>query len=773
MKKLLLYLLLFFCLFVPFQRLQASSFNGIQWVSVDTSLQKSNQWLCFRKTFSLSRTVSGIALMSIAVDSKYWLWINGNVVVYEGGLKRGPNPDDTYYDHVDVTKYLHKGKNTIAIMVWYFGKDGFCHKSSGMSGLLVRLSAGGKIIVTDSTWKVKVHPSFGDTGDPHPNYRLPESNVYFDARKDIDGWYLPDYNDKLWAKATVLGRYPCQPWNKLVARPFPNWKYSAMLKYDSVTVSILDGKTEIRGKLPRNITVTPYIKLKAKAGQRIDIRSDNYKGGSEYNVRAEYITKDGIQSFEMPNYINGHHIIYKLPAGVHCLEVGYRETRFCTEHIGNFKCDDDFYNKLWWKALNTMNLNMRDAIQDPDRERSQWWGDAAIILHEIFYSCDGNGAKAVKKAILNLVDWQKSDGVLFSPVPAGSWDKELPLQMLASIGKYGFWSYYQYTADTACIKYVYPHVKKYLSLWQLDANGLVVHRGGGWDWGDWGNDIDISILDNAWYCLALESAIGMAHIAGDIPQAKDYQSQLDIVRRASSAAFWNGGIFRSKDYKGKTDDRANAMAVLAGFSESEKNKKVVEFLMTNANSSPYMEKYVLESLFSNGFINEALERMKSRYTNMVNSNLTTLWEDWVIGGSGGGSINHGWAGSPLNLLSEYVGGVTPYEPGWKTILVKPQLGRLHWVDCTVPVEGKTITVKAKQTESEWSVSIDNATGKDCVLAIPVSRMGDGRLLYVNGELVAHTSHTISDNRYFIKSNNMSSDYIFIKLRTRYLTVKIN
>jgi hypothetical protein len=91
-----------------------------------------------------------------------------------------------------------------------------------------------------------------------------------------------------------------------------------------------------------------------------------------------------------------------------------------------------------------------------------------------------------------------------------------------------------------------------------------------------------------------------------------------------------------------------------------------------------MEKYVLEALFSNGFVNEALDRMKRRYENMVNSSLTTLWEDWTIGGSGGGSINHGWAGSPLSLLSAYVAGVTPLSAGWKTILVKPQLGSLKW-----------------------------------------------------------------------------------------------
>ena len=217
--------------------------------------------------------------------------------------------------------------------------------------------------------------------------------------------------------------------------------------------------------MPKNISITPYLKVKADAGKLIDIRTDNYKGGSEYNVRAEYVTREGVQSFEAFNYMNGHSVVYTIPQGVEVIEVGYRETRFNTEFEGSFVCDDEFYNKLWQKALNTMNLNMRDAIQDPDRERSQWWGDAVIVSGEIFYACDLNGKSLVKKAIKNLVDWQKDDGVLYSPVPAGSWNKELPVQMLASVRKYGIWNYYVYTGDSATIKEAYPAVRKYLSLW--------------------------------------------------------------------------------------------------------------------------------------------------------------------------------------------------------------------------------------------------------------------------------------------------------------------
>ena len=51
-------------------------------------------WICFRTTFTLDEAPDSIELR-LAADSKYWLWINGSLQVYEGGLKRGPNPKDT------------------------------------------------------------------------------------------------------------------------------------------------------------------------------------------------------------------------------------------------------------------------------------------------------------------------------------------------------------------------------------------------------------------------------------------------------------------------------------------------------------------------------------------------------------------------------------------------------------------------------------------------------------------------------------------------------
>lgn len=141
-------------------------------------------WLCYRMNVPLNDEPSEVELR-IAADSKYWLWVNGELQVREGGLKRGPNPKDTYCDVLQGAHGLRKGDNLVAVLVWYFGKDGFSHRNSPTPGLAFRLSVNGEVLDMDSAWKVRRHPAYYLPEGEEPNYRLPESNIGFDARKDI------------------------------------------------------------------------------------------------------------------------------------------------------------------------------------------------------------------------------------------------------------------------------------------------------------------------------------------------------------------------------------------------------------------------------------------------------------------------------------------------------------------------------------------------------------------------------------------------------------
>jgi hypothetical protein len=686
----------------------------------------ANTWICFRKTVDLKAKPKS-AIARIAVDSKYWLWINGKLVVFEGGLKRGPNRTDTYYDTVDLAPHLSNGTNTIALLVWYFGKEGFSHISSGKPGLLFDADIDGRSLLSDATWKTIVHPAYGNTGAPHPNARLAESNVHFDAQRDIPGWMNADFNDGAWESAKAMGAAPLAPWNALHPRPIPLWKDYGLRDYTNASqlATQSDGKV-IVAKLPYDAQVTPYLKIDAPAGLKIDMRSDSYANTGDTSVRAEYITREGQQEYESLGWMSGHEIHYKIPAGVKVLSLKFRETGYNTEFTGTFKCDDPYFNSLWEKAHRTLYVNMRDTWFDcPDRERAQWWGDLVVDLGETFYVLDRQSDLLVKKALIELANWQKDNGVLYSPTPAGNWDKELPPQILATVGWYGAWCYYHNTGDAETIRHIYPHIKRYLALWKLGPDGLVVHRAGEWDWEDWGENIDAPLLDNAWYALALKAAIEMAKLTGNEADVAGYQQQIESIERNYNKTFWKGNEYRSPDYKGDTDDRGNAMALLAGFVKPEQHEALKAVLRKHHNASPYMEKYVLEAMYHLRDADAACERMKTRYKKMVERPITTLSEFFIDGGT----YNHAWSGGPLTMLHQYAAGLEPVGVAYESFQVMPQMGSLKSIETVTPSPKGEIRLSMRKAEKSFDLELTAPKGTKGLVGIP----GDPKRVTVNGK----------------------------------------
>ena len=651
MKKLYYLLLLLVALVFT---TEAKSEWKASWIVPSMCTSETNSWIVYRKTVDIEKVPEALTA-NIAADSKYWLWINGEMVVFEGGLKRGPSISDTYYDEVEIAPYLKKGENTIALLVWYFGRNGFSHISSGTAGLLFEAVGPGIEIVTDRTWKGFVYEAYQTTEAPHPNSRLAESNVRFDARLAEAGWNQPGYQSKKLKGIIPVCDAGSAPFGKLVKRPIPLFKDYGLKPYVSQRTS---GDTLIC-RLPYNAQVTPYLKVEAPAGKMIKMQTDNYNGGSELNVRAEYITREGVQEYESYGWMNGHEIWYVIPEGVKVLDVQFRETGYNAEFSGSFDCNDPFYTELWKRSARTLYITMRDNYMDcPDRERAQWWGDEVNELGEAFYALSPSSHKLALKGIYELVNWQRADGTLFSPMPSGIWRSELPLQMLASVSWYGFYTQYYYSGDSSFVAPIYDRVHRYLhEVWKLDEKGQPIKRKGEWNWGDWGENIDLGVLTSCWYYLALKGEREFAKMLGKTADVEMITKKMDKLAETFDSVYWTGTAYRSADYTKETDDRSQAMAVVSGLASADKYPALVKVLKKEYHASPYMEKYVLESLFLMNEPEFALERMKTRYTKMLRyEDHTTLFEGWGIGseGFGGGTINHAWSGGPLTLLSQKV-----------------------------------------------------------------------------------------------------------------------
>jgi hypothetical protein len=309
--------------------------------------------------------------------------------------------------------------------------------------------------------------------------------------------------------------------------------------------------------------------------------------------------------------------------------------------------------------------------------------------------------------------------------------------MLASVGKYGFWTYYLYTGDRDTIALAYPHVRNYLKLWQQDTNGLVVHRPGDWDWHDWGKNIDAAVLDNAWYYLALDAAVNMAKVSECAEDVSEWQSRQAAIVRGFNARLWNGKEYRSSEYQGDTDDRANGLAVVAGLADKAKYPALREVLARHQNAGPYMEKYVLEALYLMNAPDQAMERMKQRWRKQIDSPITTLWEGWGLGaeGYGGGTYNHAWSGGPLTLLSQYAAGIAPDEPGFTRYHVLPQMGLLKSIHAVASTPMGEIRVEARRERATFKLELVSPGKSHATVGIPKEPNGHLQRVKANGKLV--------------------------------------
>ena len=241
-----------------------------RWISVDhPECDEYNTWIEFSKDLELDK-VPGSALTHIAADSKYWLWVNGRMAVFEGGLKRGPDPLSSYYDVIDLAPYLKTGENNMKILLWHFGKDGFSHKDSGKSGLIVKSSDLG--LASDSSWLSRYMPEYQEATDPEPNYRLSEANLRYDSRIAGKGE---------WKASVELGKWGDEPWGRLVERPIPFWKDYGITNV-SFTQNLDDaGNIVLSARLPYNMHLTPVIDVTdVNEGTCIKMETNHIKGGS-------------------------------------------------------------------------------------------------------------------------------------------------------------------------------------------------------------------------------------------------------------------------------------------------------------------------------------------------------------------------------------------------------------------------------------------------------------------------------------------------------------
>ena len=671
-----------------------------------------DSYVVFRKTVTADAAMEATAYIS-AVD-KYVLWLNGEMVVLDGSLKRGPTPYDSYYDEIKLN--LKEGENTIAMLVAFNGRSGdgsivpVAQDEEGdgynQAGMIFQMQVGNTLVVSDSSWKAQRHPGYKNrvtAGKDYPNYTqmsmLAERNLYFDARDDIGAFMNPGFDDSAWENATpvgVAGQLPFGALYEAIIDPIRFYEISDFSNAGDYVGKELTEDTTLELVLPGNIQFTPYFELEAPAGKRLTIYTDSYvDSDNNPNFKDTYVTAEGTQQFENYAWRSGTKLYIEAEAGVKFTSLGYRKSEFNGNWAGSFHSDDEKLDQLWQESLNTVAICMRDTYMDcPERERGPYMGDASNQIDAALYGYDQGGLDMTKKAILSCLGWTSETGAIPSRAPSVK-PQEIPNQSLAFMtSAYHYWLA---SGDRQTMTDYYHAFVNYLKLYEME-NGLPVYRAGSWTWNDWGNKIDANLLQVGFYYYALNLT---EKLAGDLGITEDeafLTERMESIKAHYHDAYYIPAGFKDPDSK-YIDDRANAMLALSGLADESDYDLICDVVMSTYEASPFCEKYVLEALCVMDRTDLAVQRMMERYQGMLEDEYDTLWEKFT---APIGTFNHGWSAAPMYILSKYVAGIQPTSGGYETYCIAPSTV-LERFSCaaytpkgviTVEKDGDSLTITA-------------------------------------------------------------------------------
>lgn len=621
-------------------------FNIAKWIWPTSKFAKNQRAaFCFEADVA---SVPDSAALLIGCETKYWLFINDRLVVFDGGLFRESLPGCGYFDSVDIAEHLRPGRNKIAVHVWYYGNGGRNNSALPCPGLILACDELG--IYSDRNTVGYIDDAYYTT-DFERSFLYGGDHTAYDA--SVRPFSLcPTF--ECTEKCVEIGKYGDAPWGQLIQRNIPPLFFTDRIPCQAVK---RDGK--YIAALPCAMQFSPYIKLKAQGSEKIVIHSDRYvvHGGpgdnkSYFGHRAEYICRKGEQEFEMLDWIFGEEIVYTIPDSVEVLELGYRESGYDSKVTTEFECDSPEVNTLFQKCVRTLQVCMRENYMDcPDRERGQWIGDVSVQTPQVVYLLNKNGLLLLRKAICDFINLRKGDR-LVGNVPGDNWS-ELPSQSLNAISEHGMIAaYYAATGDRSVLELAFEPAVKYLMLWETDSDGVVRPRSGNWEWYDHLYNHDMPVLNICWYYSALRFAKQMACKLDRHEFDSFIASRMDAIEAVFEARYWNPNYkcYMSGPY---VDDRANAMAVLSGLCPAEKHPHIGYILMSVFNSTTYMENYVLLALCEMGYKEDAFRRMMSRYQPLIHNDNSTLWEDFFHLGT----RNHAWSGGPATILLRYFAGI--------------------------------------------------------------------------------------------------------------------
>jgi hypothetical protein len=139
---------------------------------------------------------------------------------------------------------------------------------------------------------------------------------------------------------------------------------------------------------------------------------------------------------------------------------------------------------------------------------------------------------------------------------------------------------------------------------------------------------------------------------------------------------------------------ANIMAVLTNTFPVEFQKKVLNKINNDAGIAPcsYYYRFYLTEAMEKAGLSDLFPDMLDPWDQMLDLGLTTFAE----GQEPTRSDCHAWSSSPVYFFLSLICGIKPNEPGFKSVRIEPGMGRLQWLEGSVPHRLGDIKISLKK-----------------------------------------------------------------------------
>ncbi|MEI6048172.1 MAG: alpha-L-rhamnosidase C-terminal domain-containing protein [Bacteroidota bacterium] len=474
--------------------------NSIIWQRGNVNILNEPLSVGFRKQVEIITNPKKAEIMIFA-DSRYVLWINGKYI------ERGPcrfDPKGPRYDMIDIKDHIHKGQNTIAIMV-QGNVTGSLKVMKHIPGLTALLKTDNRQYITDSTWLCS---------NQIPQQMIRDIWTWscildkVDANTKDYNWQTAQFDDSNWEPAVPVSG---ESWGPLTIRSIPLLRETDL--GSGTILQVKNGKTTDTSvkRLPDHLPVKfeagdeividagklslTYWIINMNAGKGTDLVftpcQDFVKGETiiNYNCITTYKAREGNQAYMSNETFGFRYLNIKVLNGSFTLDsIRFISRLYPNIQIAEFECNDDFLNKTWQQSCYTAEVLCEDGYVD-SAERAEWMGDVGMIQYPVsrmVISGHGEGRNKIlysdprlmRNMLIHTAQSQQNDGRLKAHHPSDRMDLHWYIEDYSCLWAQGLMQYYENTADKKFGEELWPVLQSQMK-WFIDRknkSGLFTAR---------------------------------------------------------------------------------------------------------------------------------------------------------------------------------------------------------------------------------------------------------------------------------------------------------